>query len=299
MLKTLLKLMDIKTLVAGISPVLLGSVFSYYRFGKFDIVYFIVLLIGVVLIQSCANMVNDLYDYERGADDQAKVEEKALVAGDVSPRSLKMIIIAYFFSDILIGIFFAIRIHPGILAVGVTGALIMYLYSAGPKPISHMPIGEFVAGSTMGFGIVTTVIFIQSSVLNIETFLVALPTSVFIGTILLTNNLSDHNEDRTAGRKTLAIVIGINKAEWLWIVACISLLAFTGLFAFMGLWPVHSLLLVLLLFPYKKLVEFRRIEKQVMNKEKMMGIIGKMGIRFHGALIFGMIVSKALEFVGW
>ena len=84
----------------------------------------------------------------------------------------------------------------------------------------------------MGFGIVTTVIFIQSGVLNVETFLVALPTSIFIGTILLTNNLSDHNEDRMAGRKTLAIVIGIHKAEWVWISACISLLAFTGLFAF-------------------------------------------------------------------
>ena len=286
--------MDIKTLVAGITPVLLGSVFSYYRFDQFNIAYFILLILGVVLIQSCANMVNDLYDYKRGTDNKSKVDEKALAAGEVSPRSLKMIILAFFLTDLLIGLFFAIRIHPGIFAVGIGGALIMYLYSAGPKPISHTPIGEIVAGSTMGFGIVTPVIFIHSGVVNAETFLVALPTSIFIGTILLTNNLSDHHEDQVAGRKTLAILIGTDKAERLWIAGCISLLVFTGLFVFMGVWPVHSLFLTLILFPYKKVIGFLRIEKQVKNKELMMGLVGQVGLRFHVALISGMIAAKAL-----
>ena len=78
MMKILLKLMDIKTLVAGIIPVILGSVFSDYRFEKFNFGYLILLLVGVVLIQSCANMINDLSDHERGADDQNRAEEKAI-----------------------------------------------------------------------------------------------------------------------------------------------------------------------------------------------------------------------------
>ena len=226
---------------------------------------------------------------------KTELKKKQLAAGEVTPGHVKMIVMAFFFIDVLIGLFFSIRVHPGILAVGMTGALIMYLYSAGPKPISHTPIGELVAGSTMGFGIVTTVIFIQSNVLNFETFIVALPTAVFIGTILLTNNLSDHIEDRVAGRNTLAILIGTTKAEWVWIAACIALPAFTGLFVFAGIWPVHSLILVLLMFPYKSVFGFHRIEKRVLNKEKMMGLIGTVGVRFHGALVFGMLLSNYKE----
>ncbi len=60
----------------------------------------------------------------------------------------------------------------------------------------------------MGIGITTTVIYIQSGIFNINTILVAVPTVLFISTILLTNNLSDMEEDRESGRKTLPIMIG-------------------------------------------------------------------------------------------
>ena len=39
--KSIVKLMDIKTLVAGLIPVTLGSVYSKYAFQKLNIFYFI------------------------------------------------------------------------------------------------------------------------------------------------------------------------------------------------------------------------------------------------------------------
>ena len=53
--------------------------------------------------------------------------------------------------------------------------------------------------------ITITAIYIQSGIFNLYTILVAIPTTLFIGTILLTNNLSDIEEDREAGRKTLLL----------------------------------------------------------------------------------------------
>ena len=75
-MKVLLKLMDIKTLVAGIIPVVLGSIYSLYRFGEFGWLDMIIIAIGMILIQSCANMVNDLFDHKRGADGEEKSEER-------------------------------------------------------------------------------------------------------------------------------------------------------------------------------------------------------------------------------
>ena len=57
--KSIIKLMDIKTLVAGFIPVILGSIYSKYAFGKFNVFYLILLISAMILIQSSANMIND------------------------------------------------------------------------------------------------------------------------------------------------------------------------------------------------------------------------------------------------
>ncbi len=290
-MKTLIKLMDIKTLVAGIFPVVLGSLYAFYRVGSFSVVHMLILAGGILLLQSCANMVNDYFDHKRGADGTDKADEKVLASGEATPRQVIRYVVVFLMIDVAIGIYYAVTAHPGILVVGVVGTLIMYYYSAGNRPISHTPFGEFVAGSTMGFGIMTTVIYIQSGIVDLETVIVALPTSIYIGTILLTNNIFDHHEDRKAGRLTLPIHIGIHWAELLWIVSCHSLLTFTAVFAFVGYWPIDSFILALLVFPFRPIFKFRSIPKEKENKDRMMGLIGMIGLRYHVAIVAGILIS--------
>lgn len=290
-MKTLIKLMDIKTLVAGIFPVVLGTVYSLYRFNQFNLIDMVVIILGVILIQSSANMINDLHDHKRGADGEEKSEEKALASGEVTPRQVKRIVQVFVLIDLCIALYYVITVHWAIGIVVVVATLVMYFYSAGDRPISHRPFGEFVAGTTMGFGIMTTVIYIQSGVFDLETVIVALPTSMYIGTILLTNNISDHHEDRKAGRHTLPIHIGIHWAELLWIISCHSLLTFTAVFVFVGYWPYETILLALILFPYRPIYKFKGIPKEAANKNQMMGLIGRIGLRYHVAVVVGIIID--------
>ena len=290
-MKTLLKLMDVKTLVAGIFPVVLGSVYSYYRFKEINVWHMLVLAIGIILLQSCANMINDLFDHKRGADGAGKAEEKALVTGEVTRRQVINIVVTFLVIDICIAVYYVIVTHWAIIIVGTIGTLIMYYYSAGDRPISHTPFGEFVAGVTMGFGIMTTVIYIQSGVIDLETVIVALPTSLYIGTILLTNNICDHHADREAGRVTLPIHIGIHWAELLWLVSCHSLLTFTAVFVFVGYWPLQTILIALLVFPYRPIYKFKKVPKTSENKSELMGLIGGIGIRYHLAIVVGILAA--------
>jgi len=290
-MKTLLKLMDIKTLVAGIIPVVLGSVYSYYRFQEINIWDMVIIALGIILLQSCANMINDLFDHKRGADGIDKAEEKALVTGEVTRHQVKSIVIAFLIIDICIASYYAWVAHWLVMVVGLVGTLIMYFYSAGDRPISHTPFGEFVAGSTMGFGIMTTVIYIQSGVVDLETVLVALPTAIYIGTILLTNNICDHHEDREAGRLTLPIHIGIQWAELLWLVSCHSLLTFAAVFVFVGYWPLQTIILALLIFPYRPIYQFKKVAKISGNKDQLMALIGGIGIRYHLAILIGLLLA--------
>lgn len=283
--------MDPRTLVAGALPVVLGSVYSFYRYQRINIFDFFIILIGIILLQSSTNMINDLYDHARGADDVGRADEKALASGETSKKQVKQIVYTFLIIDIAIALFYSFTHHWAIGLVAVFAVTVMYKYSGSKKPISYTPFGELAAGATMGFGIMTTVIFIQSGVFNWETTLVALPTAVYIGTILLTNNISDWKEDKKAGRRTLPIVIGIKKAEKLWIANCYSLIGFTVIFVLLGFYPILSVINVVIGMPYRGIQQFLIIEKVPANKGRMMGLIGTVGLRYHLAVIIGMILQ--------
>ncbi|EKQ52296.1 MULTISPECIES: UbiA family prenyltransferase [unclassified Clostridium] len=292
--KSIIKLMDIKTLVAGLVPVILGSVYSKYAFGKFNTFYFILLVIAMILIQSATNMINDYFDFKRGADTNKSGDEKALVSGETTLKQVLFIILLYQFIAFMIGVFIASQTSYYILLVAIIGGLISILYAFGPLPISYTPFGEIVSGVTMGIGITSTVIYIQSGIVNLNTILVAVPTVLFIGTILLTNNLSDIEEDREAGRKTLPIMIGKKNAEKLWIFNVIMLLVLTFCLVLIQIYPIIVLAPVILVYPYKSIRSFLSYEKGINTKGRSMGLIGQIGLKYHLAVVCGLLIAIIL-----
>ena len=289
--KVIIKLMDLKTLVAGIVPVILGSIYSSYTFGKCNVGFLILLTVAMILLQSSTNMINDYFDFKRGSDKKEKEDEKALVSGEVTPKQVLFIAIIYKLTAFIIGILIAGQTSYYILLVAVVGEIISDLYAHGPLPISYTPFGEVVSGITMGIGITTTVIFIQSGIFNINTVLVAVPTSLFIGAILLSNNLSDINEDREAGRKTLPILIGVKNAEKLWITNVILQPVLIFVLVIIGIYPVVVLAAVILLFPYKAIFNFLSYDKSIHTKGRTMRLIGQVGLRYHLAVVIGLLIS--------
>lgn len=293
--KSILKLMDIKTLVAGVIPVFLGTVYSFYAYEKINVLHFVLLILAMVLIQSSTNMINDYYDYKRGADCSDKAEEKALVSGEVNTKQVIAIILIYQVIALLIGIFIASQSSYNILLVALFGIIVSLLYAFGPMPISYTPFGEIISGITMGIGITCTVIFIHTGKYNISTILVCIPTVLYIGTILLSNNISDIYGDINAGRKTLPILIGKEKAEKFWIFNVIMLIALTALLYRLEIYPIIVLILVIVLFPYNLIKVFLSYDKNVSTKGRTMGIIGKIGLRYHLAVIIGLLISIIIK----
>lgn len=289
-MKTIIKLMDVKTLVAGITPVLFGSIYAEYAFKKFNLTYMLLIVVGIIFTQSATNMINDYFDYKRGADSGARGEEKALVSGEISPKQIIMIILVFELLAFCIGMFIGSRTSYYIMVIAAIGVFISVAYASGPLPISYLPIGELVSGMTMGIGITSTVLYIQSGVVNLRTIVIAIPTMIYIGTVLLSNNMSDRKEDREAGRKTLAIMIGAQRSEMLWIMNIMLIHILTLFFIFMGYYPIIMAPVMIILFPYKSIKEFLKYNKNVNTKGKTMGLIGSIGIRYHVSVIFVLLI---------
>lgn len=291
-LKNMIKLMDIRTLIASIFPVLLGSFYSWYMFDRISFMYLILLLVAMPLMQGSANMINDCCDYISGVDGDDKSDEKLLVNGEIKLHEVIILIAISQLISLAIGLYLGVGTSFLIIPIGIIGTTISVLYATGPLPISSTPFGEIVSGSTMGIGITSTVLYIQSGILGSQTILMALPSAIFIGAIMLSNNISDMAEDRTSGRKTLPILIGQEKAQKLWIIWVYSLIvAVVGLFM-AGVYPIEVLISVLIIFPYGFRKKFLSYEKCRNTKPITMGLTGMIGIRLHGAMLVGLAVSK-------
>lgn len=289
-LKTLIKLAEPKTFSASLLPVFYGSAFAYAHYGFFNLFYFGLLCVGMMLVQGATNMINDYYDYKRMADQSDRADEKALASGEVTLSKLKQTIFVFVAAALGIGLYFAATINWWILAVIVVAMTVLTTYSTGPKPICYTPFGEAAAGLVMGMGITSTVIFIQSGVFNALTILVALPTVCFISGLLMANNLADWQEDLLAGRKTSVILLGAEKASMLWVALMMCMLLLSAVLTGIGAYSVWVLVALILTFPYRQLLLVLKAEKQREKKGLLMGTTTIVGLRYHAVLILMLLI---------
>lgn len=294
-IKTVIKLIEPKTFGASVIPVVYGSVFSWYSYGKMNLLNLVILMLGMMLVQGATNMINDYFDHqrERGATDKA--DEKALSSGDISLKELAKLIKIFVGAALIIGILYSMQYSWWILLVIVLASAVLVGYSAGPLPLCYTPFGELAAGLTMGFGITATVIFIQSGEFSTGTLLACLPTVLFISALLLANNLSDWREDVKEGRKTTVILMGERNASVLWLSLLMGMSVVSGALSYMGIWPISAAVLSVLSLPVSGIFKAVRVEKIRKNKGMLMGSTSKQGMMFHFIVILTLATVSAIK----
>lgn len=294
-MKTLFKLIEPRTFTASLLPVVYASVYAYSAFGRLSWVRLFFLALGMVLVQGATNMLNDYFDYKRAADQGHLADEKALVSGEVTPKQLKGLIQLFIAGALTIGLYYSVTMSWWILLVIVVAMTVLYRYSAGPRPICYTPFGETAAGLTMGFGITVTSIYIQSGVFSIMTVLTALPMVIFIGALLMANNLSDWEADLVAGRKTSVILLGAERGAKVWQNLLYAMLVTGLLLTFLGIYSPAGYLLIVLTFPYKMLHQAAKAPKGRTSKGLFMGTSSMVGLRFHLAAMAGLLMVKLVN----
>lgn len=293
-LKTILRLIDPRTLVASTIPIFYGSISAWYLYGKINLFYLVLMLIALLLVQSSANMFNDYSDFSRNADNEDKGTEKALVNGEITPKGVLKLILVFTSIALLISIFLAFNTTLSILIPISIGGLVIYLYSGGPKPICYTPLGELVAGLTMGALATATIFYIQSQVISYKTIVIIIPTTCFISMLLLSNNLSDWKEDKAAGRDTLPILFGVETAENIWLFLLFLMYLSYLIFAFLHIIPLVIAAIGIATFPFSAVKTLLKTEKQNQNKPVLMKLAGMVGLRFHVVIIILMLLLKLI-----
>ena len=252
MIQEIIPLTRPRTLAAALGPTILGAAFSYYAFGAVKgtglaIFHTILIFLAVVTAQIVANLWNEYKDFKSGLDAGQKVGNAgSITRGAITPELIVTMIKVLMVIPIIIGLYLSATITWYYIPAGFLCILLSFLYSGGPKPISRTPFGEISSGIAMGFAIVLITGYAWTRDLSLALLIPAIPSTLLVGSIMLTNNIRDIRNDESHGRRTLPIVLGRERAlslmsitylfNFIWILAWIIVghMTWFSLFAFLA-----------------------------------------------------------------
>ncbi len=201
-----------KTLFAAFAPVIVGASLAVAE-KKFDAVSSVVALLCSILIQVATNYTNDLYDHLKGADTKERVGPKrALNEGWVTAAQMKTAIYLTFGTAFLMGLYLVYVGGPFILAIGILSIIAGFMYTGGPFPLAYNGLGDLFVFLFFGFVGTIGTYFINTSTVSSQALLASIPVGALVTNILVVNNYRDFEQDRKAGKRTLAVMFGKNFA---------------------------------------------------------------------------------------
>lgn len=192
-------------------------------------------LLFALLMQCTANLVNDLYDLLKGADQPDRLgPDRALAKGFISMRGMKWGIGAFTLTSAVVGLaLLSVTLRSGVLryggwelvAVGAACILFAYLYTAGPYPLAYCGLGDVAVILFFGLVPVGCTYYVQTGGWSWEVTLVALACGLAIDTMLMVNNFRDSEQDARVNKKTLVVLLGRGFGRWAYLLLGVGAVA--------------------------------------------------------------------------
>jgi 1,4-dihydroxy-2-naphthoate octaprenyltransferase len=202
-----------RTLPAAVAPVLVGTALAATE-GTFRPLTFIAAMLGAVFIQIGTNLSNDYSDARRGADTEDRLGPVRVTAGGlVPPRQVLVATYVAFGLAVAAGAYLIATAGWELLLVGAASILAGVLYTGGPRPYGYEGLGEVFVFLFFGVVAVAGSYFAQVERLEWEALVLAVPVGLLASGILVVNNVRDLETDRRAGKRTLAVRLGRERAR--------------------------------------------------------------------------------------
>lgn len=209
-----------KTLVAGAVPVLVGAAVAVEG-ERLWLTPFC--LFCSLLIQIGTNLFNDVYDFERGADNAERLGPvRVTQAGLIPPRVVKAAAIACFVGAAVCGLVVVVNAGAVLGVVGAVCLLCGWLYTGGPWPLAYHGLGEVFV--FIFFGVVATA-GTAFAVGGIDELRDAAVAGCGVGALatglILVNNLRDLEGDARAGKRTVCVRFGAGAGHGLYVAGVV------------------------------------------------------------------------------
>ncbi|MDQ1527833.1 MAG: 1,4-dihydroxy-2-naphthoate polyprenyltransferase [Microbacteriaceae bacterium] len=205
----------LRTLPLAIVPVALGSAAAYLVSNPgWHWVRILLCLAVALFLQIGVNFANDYSDGIRGTDRYRVGPSRLTGSGAARPRTVLTVAVVFFGLAAVTGLVLVILSGTyWMLAVGAVCIVAAYFYTGGKHPYGYYGLGEVFV--FVFFGLVATAgtTFVQVQTVNIESWLAGIAAGSLACAVLMVNNLRDLEQDALAGKRTLAVRLGVRRSR--------------------------------------------------------------------------------------
>ena len=237
------------SLTASAASVAVGVAAAFAVTGTVSWGWAVLTLIAAVSLQACTNIKNDLDDQVSGADDKNRTPVLGFTGGSrVMQRGLATrgeLLVAMLIFGVLstaIGLYFALTGRPWVLAFGLIGLIIGFVYTGPPFKLANRGLGEVAVGAAFGVGIVCGAAYVQAGYVPQLAMLASLPVSILVALVLFINGFQDAASDGEVSKRTAIVRLGNEKASRMYPVIAGGALLLLVAFVALGYMPAFALL---------------------------------------------------------
>jgi len=196
------------TLSAAVAPVVVGTALAV-RDGGFHALAAAAALIGALLIQIGTNLLNDVDDFERGADTADRLgPTRVTQSGLLAAAEVRRAGWATFAAAAAVGLYLIYRAGWPIFVLGIAALASGRAYTGGPWPLGYRGLGDLFVFVFFGVAAVAGTYYVQALHVTGIVWAATVPLGTLATAILVVNNVRDVETDRAAGKRTLPVRFG-------------------------------------------------------------------------------------------
>ena len=210
----------------AVAPVVVGTGAAAHYFlwslphAALALIVSMALIIGV-------NYANDYSDGVRGTDDDRTGPTRLTASGKARPEQVKLAAFIAFGVAGLAGLILALTSAPWLILIGALCILAAWFYTGGKNPYGYRGLGEVAVFVFFGLVAVLGTQFTQSGTITWVGIAGAVAVGAISASVNLANNIRDIPTDTEAGKMTLAVKLGEDRARKLFILLTLTPFAVT------------------------------------------------------------------------
>lgn len=287
-----------RVFTASYVPMGLAGVIAHQD-GVLNLPIFVLALIGTMLLQTAANLINEYADFKRGADELKQAGQGMTIKEKIlTPESVRNGAIVTTLAGCLIGLFMLSQSGDLLWFIGVGGVLVAITYTAGPFPLAYNGLGEIAVAIFMGPAIVVGAYYVMypevTTARIIDLCLVSIPIAFMVAAILHANNIRDMDADRAVNKRTLAVRFGIRfaRAEYMFLI--IGTYVSQLVVILIGIMPLTTLITLITIPEAWKLIQIFNTSRDVPLMHQAQGRTAKLHGQVGLLIVLGWFFSMIL-----
>lgn len=251
----------LRTLPLSVSGIVVGSAAAYASGITHDAFWSIFswAILTTLLLQILSNFANDYGDGVKGTDNETRIgPQRAVQSGAITAKEMKKAVIGTALASLVAAITliyisfgaaaFWTSLFFFVLGVCCVGAAIKY--TVGQSAYGYRGLGDVFVFIFFGLVSVLGSQFLYTQQFDYVLILPAYAVGSLSIAVLNLNNMRDLESDRTAGKITWVVILGLQNAKYYhYFIIGSALLALLGYSLYMKL-PIHAYFFVVAYLPF-------------------------------------------------